>query len=348
MDVGPGDEVVLQAFTCLAVPLPILAIGARPVYADIDSHTRNLDLSKLPSVLSPRTKAIVVQHTFGVPADMDAVLDLARERHLFVIEDCCHTVSSRFNGREVGTFGEAAFYSWEWGKPVVLGLGGTAVVNTPELERRVGAIYQGGHELPAAEVFRVRLQRIVHSRLVTPTTYWFFRDAFHRLSRARVAAGTFEPGEVAGRLVDFDRRMPRRFQASLDRKLSRRDDDRRFRAWAASEYAAGLAAIGLRPPSFEPAREVAWVRYPIHVRDKARVLARARQQRIEVGDWFSTPVDPLDEPQWETVGYRKGSCPTAEVVARRVVTLPIYRRVTARHIARAVRFLAEMAAEEAV
>jgi dTDP-4-amino-4,6-dideoxygalactose transaminase len=98
LGIGSGDEVIIQAFTCVAVPCPVLATGARPVYADIDG-TLNLDPSSVEARLTPRTKAIVVQHTFGIPANMDRLLRTANECGIYLIEDCCHTVASSYRVR---------------------------------------------------------------------------------------------------------------------------------------------------------------------------------------------------------------------------------------------------------
>ena len=106
LGIGRGDEVIIQAFTCVAVPCPVLATGAKPVFADIDPATFNLDPASVEARITPRTRAIVVQHTFGIPADMDSILRIARARGIYVIEDCCHTVASSYRGARVGSLGD--------------------------------------------------------------------------------------------------------------------------------------------------------------------------------------------------------------------------------------------------
>lgn len=109
LNIGAGDEVVVPGFTCMTVPLPLLSLGATPVYADIRPQDYNVDPTRLEPMVTPRTRAIVVQHTFGIPAEMDCIVETARRRGLHPIEDCCHTLTSSYKGRRVGTFGEAAF-----------------------------------------------------------------------------------------------------------------------------------------------------------------------------------------------------------------------------------------------
>ena len=129
LGVGRGDEVVIQAFTCVAVPEGVMASGARPVYADIEPGGCNVDPASLEERITSRTRAIVLQHTFGIPAQMDRVMLIAERAGIPVIEDCCHALASQFDGRLLGSIAVARFYSFEWGKPLVARLGGAAVAN---------------------------------------------------------------------------------------------------------------------------------------------------------------------------------------------------------------------------
>ena len=109
--IGEGDEVLVQAFTCVAVPNSVLWAQATPVYADIDA-TLNIDPIDVEKKITNRTKAIIVQHTFGIPADMDALVALAKKHNILLIEDCAHSLGATYKGKKVGTFGDAAFFSF--------------------------------------------------------------------------------------------------------------------------------------------------------------------------------------------------------------------------------------------
>src|SRR6185436_2552703 len=84
------DQVLIQAFTCIAVPNAVLWVGAQPAFADID-ESYNLDPQRVRRAITPNTKALIAQHTFGIPADMEALHQIADEHHLVLIEDCCHS-----------------------------------------------------------------------------------------------------------------------------------------------------------------------------------------------------------------------------------------------------------------
>jgi dTDP-4-amino-4,6-dideoxygalactose transaminase len=110
--IGPGDEVLTTAFSFFATAGAIVAVGAIPVFVDIEPVTYNLDPAALASRMTSRTKAILPVHLFGHPCDLDAVLRLARKHRLAVIEDCAQAIGARYRGRRVGSFGTAGVLSF--------------------------------------------------------------------------------------------------------------------------------------------------------------------------------------------------------------------------------------------
>jgi perosamine synthetase len=133
LGIGPGDEVVLPAFTMIATPNAVAYLGARPVLVDAEPETWNLDPRRLPDALGPRTRAIVVVHTYGHPADMDPILALARERGIAVVEDAAEAHGAVYRGRPVGGLGDAAAFSFYGNKIVSTGEGGMVTTRRAEL-----------------------------------------------------------------------------------------------------------------------------------------------------------------------------------------------------------------------
>ncbi|MGE0822314.1 MAG: DegT/DnrJ/EryC1/StrS family aminotransferase [Candidatus Binatia bacterium] len=129
-DIGPGDEVITPANTFIASALAVSYTGATPVFVDIDPQTYTIDPDKLEKAISRRTKAVIPVHLYGHPADMDAVLDIARTGKLIVIEDACQAHGARYKGRRVGSFGHAAAFSFYPAKNLgAYGDGGAIVTN---------------------------------------------------------------------------------------------------------------------------------------------------------------------------------------------------------------------------
>ncbi|HEY1654289.1 MAG TPA: DegT/DnrJ/EryC1/StrS family aminotransferase [Candidatus Tumulicola sp.] len=137
IDPEPGDEIVTTSITDMGALAPILFQGAIPVFADVDPHTYNVTAESIERVLSPRTRAIVVTHLFGNPADMEAIGKLAEARGIPVIEDCAQSFLARFDGRKAGTFGSIGAFSLQQGKHITTGEGGIVVTDDDRLARRV-------------------------------------------------------------------------------------------------------------------------------------------------------------------------------------------------------------------
>lgn len=125
--VAPSDEVIIPTFCCSAVVPPILALGALPVLADIDAEL-NLSVETVDAVITKRTKAVIVPHLFGSPADIKAIVELARGRNICVIDDAAQALGANIDGQSVGSFGDAGIVSFG-NEKVCFGLGGGAVVS---------------------------------------------------------------------------------------------------------------------------------------------------------------------------------------------------------------------------
>jgi perosamine synthetase len=135
LGIGPGDEVILPTFTMIATANAVSYTGAVPVLVDAEPAHCNLDVEQLAAKVTPRTRAVVVVHTYGHPADMDPVLALARRHGLAVVEDAAEAHGAVYRGRPVGGLGDAAVFSFYGNKIVSTGEGGMVTTNDPELAR---------------------------------------------------------------------------------------------------------------------------------------------------------------------------------------------------------------------
>jgi perosamine synthetase len=133
----PGDEIITSPITDMGAITPILYQGAIPVFADVDPRTCNLTAATIEACVSDRTRAIIVTHLFGNPADMEAIMAVARERQVPVIEDCAQAYLARSDGKFVGSIGEIGCFSLQQGKHISTGEGGIVVTNDDALARRI-------------------------------------------------------------------------------------------------------------------------------------------------------------------------------------------------------------------
>lgn len=145
LDIGPGDEVITVAFTFVATTEAIGIVGAKPVFVDIDSDTFNIDVDKIEDAITPKTKAILPVHLYGQPANMKAIMDIAKRHNLFVIEDCCQAIGAKLDGQMVGSFGDIGCFSFFPTKNLgAMGDGGLLTTNSQAIKDRVLALRNHG------------------------------------------------------------------------------------------------------------------------------------------------------------------------------------------------------------
>lgn len=160
LELPPGSEVVFPALTFWVVPEMARAAGLEVAFADVSPDSFNLDPAALERAITPRTRAVVPTHIYGLPADMDEILAIARRHGLRVVEDCAHALGATYRGRPVGTFGDAALFSFQVLKPLNTFGGGMAFTRDPELGRRIAALAEAEPWPSVARVLkRIRMGR---------------------------------------------------------------------------------------------------------------------------------------------------------------------------------------------
>jgi len=300
---GPGDEVITSPYTWVTNVTAILAAGAIPVFADIHPESLNIHAESIAKVISPQTRAISVTHLYGQPADMDPIMQLARERNLMVIEDASQAHGARYKNAKVGTIGDMGCFSMQAGKQMVAGEGGFLTTNSQELYER--AMLFGHH--PA------RLQQCL------------------TLDRYRSFA-------TAG--LGFKYRIPPVCAALAKVQLGRLDLWNEARIRNAACLTGFLQDIpGIRPPVISPDVVHTFYMYPMTYASgelgglaRDRFIQAVKAEGVQVLKNYCEPIhlDPLFRERrypgrrspWEDpevkrqVVYREGDCPVAEQRAR--------------------------------
>ncbi len=150
LGIGPGDEVIVPSFTFIAAANVIRYEGATPVFVDIAADSLNLDPARVEAAITPRTRALMVVHTFGRPARMAALLEIARRHSLLVIEDACEAIGAEIDGDRAGSFGDAAVFAFYPNKQITTGEGGVVVTRDSRLATELRAMRnQGRYESDA-------------------------------------------------------------------------------------------------------------------------------------------------------------------------------------------------------
>jgi len=342
LGIGPGDEVIIPGFTCVVVPNAVLYRGARPVYVDIEATSFTMDVPDIERKISSRTKAIIVQHSYGIPVEMDTIMAIAANSGIAVVEDCAHALGSTYKDRIVGSIGDAAFFSSQWSKPYTTGMGGIAVSADGGLCRKLASVQARYSKPELKEVSLLRLQLAIYHRFFTPGLFWIAMRTLAVLSKAGLFIASSSKEELVGaKPAGYEKRMSE-FQASRGvRELSQLKDNLASRERLARLYSRLLCNAGLEPVTIPPGCKPVLVRYPLLVKNKPAVLAEAQRRGIEIGSWFESVVHPAGTPLKE-MGYSPGQCPVAEHVVNHVVNLPLHRRVSEADALRTVDFIKEM------
>ena len=144
LGIGEGDEVILPSFTFIAAGNAVLYQRAKPVFVDIEGITSNLDPGRLEEKITPRTRAIVVVLTFGHPADLDPIMEVAQRHGLAVIEDACEAIGAKYRGRNIGGIGDLGVFGFYPNKPVTTGEGGMVVTRDARLADTMRALRNQG------------------------------------------------------------------------------------------------------------------------------------------------------------------------------------------------------------
>jgi len=306
LGIGEGDEVIVPSFAFIAVANAVLQVRATPVFAEIDALTLNLTPAAVERAITPRTRALIVVHTFGVPADMDALKALARRHSLSIVEDACEAIGAEFgegrNKRRVGSFSELAVLGFYPNKQLTTGEGGAVLARDQGHATRLRCLRNQGR---------------------TETGDWLdhAEPGFnYRLSELACALGRVQLGRIEEFLA--------------------------LRRAAAERYAALLAAAcvaGLEPPALElPRRIISWFVYVVRLpedADRDRVRAALARRGIATGRYFA-PIH--QQPAWQShPSAAAARLPVTEAIARRTLALPFFNRITAGEQEQVVAALAE-------
>lgn len=341
MGITAGDEVVVPGYTCVMDVNPIKYLGAKPAYVDIEPATFNIDINLLREKITANTKAIIAQHTYGYPCDMDGVMDIAEKNGIAVIEDCCLALGSKYKGRMVGTFGKAAYFSFQWNKPYTTGLGGMAIMGDTELVDKIEFLRANEMCLPSSkEVIMLWAQLVVYRLFVYPKTTAFAQGLFRYLTKKGAVVGSSSTSEFEPAMADDFFKSASCVQARSGlRQLKKIERNIAHRREVAQLYDLLLEEKGWPARKYDASvMQPIMVRYPVRIAEKDKALAEAAKAGVELGSWFECPLHPIETPL-AAYDYEVGMCPEAEKASREVVNLPLHLRTNEKTAKKTVEFI---------
>ncbi len=333
-----GDEVLVQGFTCVVVPNSVIWLGAKPVYVDFEKESLNMDPDDLEKKISLKSKAIIVQHTFGKPAKIEVIKRIAQKHKLLIIEDCAHSLGAKYKNRKLGTFGEAAFFSFGRDKVISSVFGGMAITNNPKIGRKLSSNQQ---RLRYPSYFWV-FQQLLH-----PIVFVLVLKLYNFLNLGKIILIGFQKlgllsfpvskdEAVTKQPQEFPTRLPNAQATLALSQFKRLKKFNQQRERISRLYRQKLKLKQLTHLS--PIRGEIYMRYPVLVQRAHELIDHAQKKGILLGDWYQNIVDPKGV-DFSKAGYSLGSCPNGEKIAQRVVNLPTYPRMRLREAKEVVQLI---------
>lgn len=319
LNLTPGDEIIVQGFTCMVVINSIIWNGLKPVYVDID-ETYNYSAEEVQKKITPKTRAVIVQHTFGIPAKIENIKKLCEKRDLILIEDCAHALGAEVDGEKVGTIGDIGFYSMGRSKVISCISGGMIVSKN---KKYIPALEHLAKNLSKVSTRQIR-QNLFHPIICSWAKVFYF-SIFGKLmmvfgQKTGLLNLEVNPSEKKGlKPKVFGTKLPNAMAviALIQMRLLREFNQERRKA--ATYYYQHLKVGGkLNPADFPGA---IFLRYPVLVNNPEEILKAGKKLGIYLGDWYSTPIAPADIDTKKT-GYNEGECQNSESVNQQIINLP--------------------------
>lgn len=355
LDLKEGKEVLLQGFTCNAAVNPVLEAGLRPIYVDIDSESLNLDVEDLKKKISKESKVVVVQHTFGKPANLEEIQEVCERHNLILIEDCAHSLGAKISmksnnssrpprgaeleSKKVGTFGKAAFFSLGRDKVISSVYGGVAVTDDPVLGERIKNYYE---DLKIPGKFWV-FQQLLHPILTSLAKSFYGFGQFGRY----LLAGFQKIGLLSKSVAEEEKEghLPSKFPSQLPNALAKLglnqfdklEEFNSHREAIANFYNKNLSDLDVERVT---GSDRIFMRYSLLTsEDTDKALEKAEEEGIFLNDgWRKKPVVPPDT-DLEKMNYAWGVCPQAEQAAEKIINLPTHPNISLDKAQRIVKFL---------
>jgi perosamine synthetase len=301
--ISAGDEVIVPSFTFIAVANAVRYVGAVPVFVDIDSQTLNISPAAAAAAVTPKTRAILVVHTFGVPAAMAELLEIGRRHHLAIIEDACEALGGEYQGRKLGSLGAAGVFGFYPNKQITTGEGGALVTNDAKFAARARMLRNQGRDA---------------------SQDWFAHEEIgynYRISEINCALGVAQLARIA-EILDKRERVAQMYETRL------RGDGHLF--LPQTEIAQGKISWFVYVVRLAE-------RFAGSGRD--RVAGELNARGIGCGRYFA-PIH--QQPAYRSVPHRCMNLKETESLAQRTLALPFFNQLEETRVDEVCRVLREV------
>lgn len=314
MGIGEGDEVITTPFTFFATAETISAVGATPVFVDVDKETFNIDVTKIEEKITSKTKAIMPVHIFGQSADMDEINEIAKKHKLYVIEDACQAIGGKYRGRKIGTLGDVACFSFFPTKNLgCAGDGGMIVTDNDEIAIIARALRTHGSGENGQKAYNL------------------LNNIEEEIKTAEGANDTvYNPLKYYNYLIGYNTRLDAIQAAILSVKLKEIDSWNAKRREIVEFYNEALQNSDLVTPVARDYNDHVYHMYILQSENREEVLAKLKEGGIATGVYYPVPLHL--QKVYKNLGYKEGDMPVSEYLSHRTFAIPVYPELTKEQI----------------
>lgn len=314
LGIGEGDEVITSTFTYFASAECISAVGATPVFVDVEKDTFNIDPDKIEEKITERTKAIIPVHIFGQSADMDKINIIAKKHNLKVIEDACQAVGAKYKGKMIGTLSDVACFSFFPTKNLsCAGDGGMIVTSDDNVATIAIALRTHGSGETGQKAYNLLnniTEEVVTSKSGDDTVY--------------------NPLKYYNYLIGYNSRLDAIQAAILRVKLPHLDKWNLRRREIAKIYDEELIDSNVITPRVREENDTVYHQYVLQSDNREEVLAKLKEKGIATGVYYPVPLHL--QKVYTDLGYKEGDMPVAEYLSHRTFAIPVYPELSEEQI----------------
>lgn len=310
LGIGSGDEVITSTFTYFASAESISAVGATPVFVDVEKETFNIDPAKIEEKITKKTKAIIPVHIFGQSARMDEINKIAKKHNLKVVEDAAQAVGSKYKGKMIGTLGDAACFSFFPTKNLsCAGDGGMIVTNDDNIAIVARALRTHGSGENGQKAFN------------------FLNNIEEEIETSKDGDDTvYNPLKYYNYLIGFNSRLDAIQAAILRVKLPHLDKWNEGRRKIAKIYDEKLKNSNVVTPVVDKENDPIYHQYVLQCEDRETMLTKLKEKGVATGVYYPVPLHL--QKVYKDLGYKEGDMPVAEYLSHRTFAIPVYPELT--------------------
>ena len=310
MGIGKGDEVITTPFTFFATAEAISAVGATPVFVDVEKETFNIDVTKIEEKINSNTKAIMPVHIFGQSADMDEINEIAKKYNLKVIEDACQAIGGKYKGRNIGSLGDVACFSFFPTKNLgCAGDGGMIVTDNDEIATIARALRTHGSGENGQKAYNL------------------LNSIEEEVQTVEGANDTvYNPLKYYNYLIGYNTRLDAIQAAILNVKINEIDNWNAKRREIVSIYNEALQNNDLVTPIAKDYNEHVYHMYILQSENREEIISKLKEAGIATGVYYPVPLHL--QKVYKDLGYKEGDMPVAEYLSHRTFAIPVYPELT--------------------